>query len=91
MAKPEPALYTVSGSDGPPTIEEAAKQLGFPPSDIDREFGVVPIDPTRGLYSVRAITALTPGGSGANESYRGPFSDPRIEPFGPVKSEPEKK
>lgn len=91
MAKPEPALYTVSAPEGPPTIEEAARQLGLPPADIDREFGVVPIDPARGLYSVRALSVLTPGGAGAKESYQGPFSNPRIKPFGPVQSEPDKK
>jgi hypothetical protein len=74
------ALMVVNGQAGPPTIAEAAKQLGVVPADLDSEFGVVTISPDRHLYSVRVDASKLPsGGSGKS----GPFSDPPISPFGP--------
>ena len=81
-------LMTVQGKNGPPSLGEAAAQLGVAVEDIDAGFGVVPIDPGRGLYSVQVPAERLPARSGADEPYRGPFSNPRIEPFGPVQTEP---
>jgi len=81
---------TVQSDDGPPTLETAARQLGVTPEAVDEAFGVVPIDPKRGLYSVQVDAAQLPAGASEGEPYRGPFSTPRIEPFGPVRSEPER-
>ena len=85
MAEREMSLFTVKGNGGPPTFEEAARQIGISPDDIDRSFGVVALDPSRALYSVRALTAAVPKQESASEPYRGPFSDPKIETFGPLK------
>jgi hypothetical protein len=83
---------TEQGS-GAPTLAEAAKQLGVAESDLDATFGVVPIDPARGMYAVQVRTDKLPKRSGQGESdYRGPWSNPKIEPFGPVqdsKSKPQ--
>jgi hypothetical protein len=87
---PKPVLYTVTASDGPPTIEEAAKQLGLKSEDIDRNFGVVPIDPARRLYSVQAFVQKAPDNSASGTDHKGPFSNPDIEPFGPVQNGKEK-
>ncbi|MDC7787938.1 hypothetical protein PQJ75_24545 [Rhodoplanes sp. TEM] len=94
MGEPKTALMTVTGRGGPPTLAEAATQLGLGPADLDAGFGVVPVDPERNLFAVgvRAdrVPPAAPGQAG--EVYRGPFSNPEIAPFGPVQpAEPAKK
>jgi hypothetical protein len=73
---------TVRSQDGPPTVEDAARQLGVPVAAVDRTFGVVTIDPKQGLYSVQVDAAHLPPEQAADE-FSGPFSNPRIESFGP--------
>ena len=77
---------TVLSEDGPPTLEAAARQLGVDVDAVDAEFGVIPIDPKQGLYSVQVDAAQLPAEVAGQEPYRGPFSSPRIEPFGPPKT-----
>lgn len=72
---------TIRGSDKAPTLEQSAQQLRVPVSALDSEFGVVLIDHRRKIYSVRVDAAQLPQSTGA-ESVSGPFSDPRIAPFG---------
>jgi hypothetical protein len=79
---PDKAIMTVQSENGPPTLEAAARQLGVVMEAVDASYGVVPIDPKRGLYSVQVDAALLPNESPTDEPYRGPFSNPRIEPFG---------
>jgi hypothetical protein len=84
------ALMTVQGSGREaPSLAEAAAQLGVSTQDLDEKFGVVPVDPSRGLYSVQVREGSVPAPD-AGQPYRGPFSNPRIAPFGPVEPEPEK-
>jgi len=83
------ALMTVHSECGPPTLLEAARQIGVDLDAIDATFGVVLIDPTKGLYSVQVDADRLPA-EAADETYRGPFSNPRIEPFGPVRGKPRK-
>jgi hypothetical protein len=71
------ALMTVRSKDGPPSLEEAAVQLGLAVDDLDPAFGVVTIDPERRLYTVRADASKL----GDFDSDRGPFSDPPIAPM----------
>jgi hypothetical protein len=84
---PDKALMTVQFEDGPPTLESAARQLGIPPEAVDGTFGVVPIDPARGLYGVQVDATQLPDEIATDGRFRGPFSSPRIEPFGPVRSD----
>ena len=79
------ALMTIQSDHGPPTLEAAARQLGVDVTAIDAQFGVIPIDPTQGLYSVQVAPAASGRGSG-QEPYRGPFSNPRIDTFGPPRT-----
>jgi hypothetical protein len=80
---PDKALMTIRSEHGPPTLEAAARQLGVDVTAIDAQFGVIPIDPTQGLYSVEVDAAQLPAEVAGQEPYRGPFSNPRIESFGP--------
>jgi len=83
MADKPMVLMVVKGDRGAPTLIDAARQLKLPIEDLDASFGVVPVDPNRGLYSVRACADHLPPGE--SSEYRGPFSDPKIEPMGPIK------
>lgn len=71
-------LMTVKASDGPPSLAEAAKQLGIAIEAIDPDFGVVLISPDRGLYSVLVDARQLPGTS---DDEQGPFSNPPIAPM----------
>ncbi|RAI45366.1 hypothetical protein [Rhodoplanes roseus] len=83
MGEPRTALMTVTGRGGPPTLAEAATQLGLGPADLDAGFGVVPVDPERDLFAVEVRADRVPPAGPAGEAYRGPFSNPDIAPFGP--------
>ncbi len=83
MAEIPMVLMVVKGDKGAPTLIDAARQLKVAIEDLDASFGVVAVDPSRGLYSVRArADHVQPDES---SEYRGPFSDPKIEPMGPTK------
>jgi hypothetical protein len=84
----EKAVVTVQSEDGPPTLEIAARQLGVPTEAVDEDFGVVLIDPTLGLYSVQVDAARLPSNIVQEKPFRGPFSAPRIEPFGTSRGVP---
>ena len=64
------------------TIGDARDRLRVGEHDLDADFGVVTIDPDADLYAVlvdegaASTAARTPGAAG-------PFSNPRIESFGP--------
>ena len=62
------------------TVDAVRERLGLEAFDIDTGFGVVPIDPDNGLYTVLVTPDAaervqgTPGVSG-------PFANPPIEPI----------
>jgi hypothetical protein len=82
-------LMTVHGANGPPSVADAAAQLGMKTEDIDPAFGVVPLDREKGLYAVQVPADRVPAGAESATPYSGPFSNPRIAPFGPVQTDPE--
>jgi hypothetical protein len=82
---PAVELMTVTIPRGAPSIAAAAAQLGVKPEDIDAAYGVVPVDPDRGLYAVQVrADRLSKQPQSGREGYNGPWSNPRIEPFGPI-------
>lgn len=78
---------TVSGSKGPPSLDDAAKQLGVRVDDLNAVFGVVPVDPDRGVYSVEVRADRIPAKAAEAEPYRGPFANPPIAPLGPIQGD----
>jgi hypothetical protein len=78
------ALMTVQLSKGSSSVADAAKKLGVDTSAIDPTFGVVPIDPERGAYAVQ-VRSDAIGEASDEAAFRGPWSNPAIAPFGPVK------
>lgn len=67
------------------TVAKAAERLGVEPGQIDAEFGVVSIDPDQHLYTV-LVDEEAAAGAAERPGVEGPFSNPRIEPFGPPQS-----
>jgi len=72
-------LYIVHKDTGVPSLDEAAVQLHVPVERLDRSFGVQPIDPRSGDYAVMKRDDTDQNSA----SPRGPFSNPRIDTFGP--------
>lgn len=65
------------------SITEAAAELGLPSTALDPDFGVVAIDPDRGICTVRVFADALPKKSDKDGSgVTGPYSDPKIGPFG---------
>ena len=81
-------LMTIACPEGAPGLDRAAELLGVPAAEMDKGFGVVVLGPQKGLYAVQvreaAIKAL-PTADAGNEAVKGPFSNPRIAPFGPTR------
>jgi hypothetical protein len=77
---------TVTGKDGPPSLSDAARQLGVAVGDLNAGFGVVPIDPDHKLYAVE-VDADRFAADQLGQPYKGPFSNPTIAPFGPPKND----
>jgi hypothetical protein len=82
-------LFTVTWAEGKPTLNKIMKKYGFRADEIDEEFGIVEIAPKAHQYSVMveddavkrflSISAK----SAEEKDISGPYSNPRIEPFGP--------
>jgi hypothetical protein len=69
-------MMTVELDPDAATLGAAAGRMGVDPAALDADFGVVPIDPDQNLYTV-----MVEEDAGARGG--GPYSNPRIEPFGP--------
>jgi hypothetical protein len=79
----EMVMMTVSGWDEAPSLEQAAETLHVAPSALDTAFGIVLVDPGRGIFTVRVDRAALDAAGAPDGGVEGPFSDPRIAPFGP--------
>lgn len=79
-------LMTVVVHGEPPDLARAATELGVAVEDMDGAFGVVPIDPERCRYAVQVrADKVPPESRDASGEYGGPWSNSKIEPFGPVR------
>jgi hypothetical protein len=65
--------------------ERVRRKLGLSESELDRDFGVVEIDRAHHQYAVLVDDCAAERVKGAS-GVEGPFSNPRIEPFGPPRS-----
>ena len=89
MVDPLPplALMTVSLPHAVPSLAEAATQLGVALADVDETFGLVPVDPEKGLYAVQVRADKLPSETqDRGAGFRGPWSNPSIEPLSPTPS-----
>ena len=87
MAIPTPQylLMTVEMPGAEPSIDRAASELGVAVEDLDTAFGVVPIDPASSRYAVQVRADKLPTETRPAGEHRGPWSNAKIEPFGPVR------
>ncbi|HJQ59389.1 MAG TPA: hypothetical protein VJ890_20955 [Vineibacter sp.] len=76
---------TFKAKGAKPTLRSAARKLGVAESVLDSGFGVLPIDPARAVYTVRVVDAAAAPPAGTRRGVGGPFSNPRIAPFGRTK------
>ncbi|MQS14699.1 hypothetical protein F7Q99_21140 [Streptomyces kaniharaensis] len=85
MLKEHTLLMTVALPRGA-TMQHALDKLGLSAEEIDQEYGLVSLDPSRGLYVllVAESAAARIRDHGQSGEYSGPFANPKIEPFGPV-------
>jgi hypothetical protein len=63
------------------TLAQAMRHLELPEEEVDTGYGLVLIDPDQGLYGLRVSEAAARRIDPAMGE--GPYSDPRIEPYGP--------
>ncbi|MCP9462131.1 MAG: hypothetical protein NNA19_01355 [Nitrospira sp.] len=79
----------------PPTIDDVRRLFNLTAEEIDAQFGVLPTDPSEGLYTVlvdvraseriKAALATRP-----HDPAEGIFANPPIEPFGPPSTQNDK-
>ena len=87
MAK---VMYNVRWTGEPPTLEAICQRFGFTTDELDQQYGVIEIDPDERLFSIlveqSAVARVGADWGTAENRLEGPFSNPRIEPFGPPES-----
>jgi hypothetical protein len=76
-------MFTIQVDDGAPTLAEAAQIMQIQECDLDRGFGVVAVDPKRGIYTVLLRPEAPREPSTNSPQVEGPFSNPGIGHFGP--------
>lgn len=82
-------MMTIAGWHEQPSIERVAADLSVPLCAFDAQFGVILVDPKRDIYAVRVDLDQLPEKIQSEFIVSGPFSDPKIAPFGPPKMEEE--
>jgi hypothetical protein len=74
-------LYSLHGHERSPSMEEAAAKLGVPLTALDRDYGVVLLDPKKGIYGVAVNENADTGRALTRPGVSGPWAAPPIEPF----------
>lgn len=81
-------MVTVTMPPEDASLETAMAQLGLVAEEVDAEFGLVPLDPDAGTYALlvaqEAGERVTAAETAGEPGVRGPFSNPVIEPYGPI-------
>jgi len=77
-------MLTVKLQPEEANVAEVRRKMKLAPEQIDNSFGVVCIDPKNNLYAVMVDEKASQELSG-QKGVKGPYSNPRIEPFGPPK------
>ena len=80
-------MMTIQTTGPAPTIEDIRRRFSLVDDEIDPAFGLVEVDPDEHAYAilVEEKTASKISRTGDWE-VRGPFSNARVEPFGPPTS-----
>lgn len=75
-------LITVTLNTDEPAPQAVLDQLGLSDDEVDGEFGIIALDRPARQYALMVTPAAAARVRGRSE-VRGPFANPRIEPFGP--------
>lgn len=67
--------------DGKPSLKQVADHLKIEVRNIDAGYGLVLIDPEKNAYAFQVDEEAASGIKSGIKGVRGPFSDPKIEPF----------
>jgi hypothetical protein len=79
----EMVMMNVQCPEDKPSIAVVAQKLNVSVSAIDTKFGVILVDLERHIYTVRVDKDQLPKEmQQQSESVSGPYSDPKIAPFG---------
>ena len=77
-------MVTIQAPEGAPDLESIKRRYGLADDEIDKDFGVVEIDPEDHAYTIlvdeKAANKVSSTGSW---KVTGRYSNPRIEPVGP--------
>ncbi len=76
-------LVTLHGRNIEPTVEELMSEFGLTADELDTEYGVQMIDPAAGDYVVLVDQVAAQRIASEYAEVSGPYSDPKIETFGP--------
>ncbi|TPV93446.1 MAG: hypothetical protein B7733_20425 [Myxococcales bacterium FL481] len=76
-------MLTLSGRSTEPKLSDVISELALKEEEVDLEYGVQMIDPVAGDYVILVEEAAALRVTGSDPSVEGPFSNPRIEAFGP--------
>jgi hypothetical protein len=66
------------------TLEDAMERLGLAEHEVDLDYGLILVDPGPSLYAMR----VSEEAARRVDQPAGPYADPKIEPFGPVRRPP---
>jgi hypothetical protein len=66
------------------SVSDVRQSLDIAPNEIDDDFGVIEVSPDQNLYAILVDPETASRVQGV-EGVSGPFSNPKIEPFGPPK------
>ena len=80
MTEPSKVMLTVKLPPEQASVRAVQEQLGLDPTEIDPTFGVVPIDPEQGFYTV-LVTPQAAERVKGSPGVGGPFANPPIEPI----------
>jgi hypothetical protein len=77
-------MYTLKLDDKSPSLDQVKRKLDLADDDVDSNFGVVNVDPNENLYAI-LVDEKAAAKLDRSEAVEGPFSNPKIETFGPPK------
>jgi hypothetical protein len=82
-------MITLRFKGAVPTIDELQARYGLTDDEIDKSFGIVEVDPEDRLYTILVEETAVPKVKPDQEiDVKGPYSNPRISPFGPPEASP---
>jgi len=80
-------MFQFEHPEGAPELEEVLTTYGLSREEVDEDFGIIPVDRERSIYTILvdedAAERLRSSEESSQGGVTGIFSNPRIEPFGP--------